>query len=104
MNLDEVKRGLEERLSVLTDRVSRIESHLRDPGSKDSQERAIELENEEVYERLEEAERGEIEAIQAALGRIDAGSYGTCSACGSEIGSKRLEAVPYTNVCVACAA
>lgn len=104
MDLDEVKRALEERLSVLSDRVSRIESHLRDPGSKDSQERAIELENEEVYERLDEAERGEIEAIRAALGRIDAGSYGTCSTCGSDIAPQRLEALPYTGVCVSCAA
>jgi RNA polymerase-binding protein DksA len=104
VDLDEVKRALEERLSVLSDRVSRIESHLRDPGSKDSQERAIELENEEVYERLDEAERGEIEAIRAALGRIDAGSYGTCSTCGSDIAPQRLEALPYTGVCVSCAA
>lgn len=104
MNLDERKRVLRERLSLLADRVSRIESHLRDPGSKDSQERAIELENEEVYERLDEAERGEIEAIRAALGRIDAGSYGTCATCGEAIAPQRLEALPYTSVCVDCAA
>lgn len=103
MNLDDARRTLEERLSALTQRVSRIQSHLRDPGSKDSQERATETENEEVLERLDETERGEIEAIRAALRRIDEGTYGACSSCGDEIAPRRLEALPYTSVCVSCA-
>ena len=102
-DLDEVKRSLEEKLSVLIGRLSKIESHLRDPGSKDSEERATESENEEVLERLDETERAEIEAIHAALERIGQGMYGVCSKCRREIGSKRLVALPYTTVCVKCA-
>ena len=103
MSLDDVKRSLEERLSVLTSRLSKIEAHLRDPGSKDSQERAIEAENEEVLERLDEAERAELAAIRRALDRIRAGSYGECASCGGEIAPKRLLALPHTTVCVDCA-
>ena len=103
MNLDEVRQSLEEKLSTLTARVSRIQSHLRDPGSKDSQERATETENDEVLEGLDEAERREIEAIRFALDRVRNETYGVCSRCGGEIAPKRLEALPYTSVCISCA-
>jgi DnaK suppressor protein len=41
--------------------------------------------------------------IDAALIRIDDGSYGKCELCGREIGDQRLSAVPYTARCVGCA-
>ena len=34
-------------------------------------------------------------AIDAALARLDAGTYGTCVTCGKPIGEDRLEAIPY---------
>jgi RNA polymerase-binding transcription factor DksA len=40
--------------------------------------------------------------IDAALGRVDAGTYGTCEACGKPIPEARLEAVPEATLCVAC--
>jgi DnaK suppressor protein len=30
------------------------------------------------------------------------GAYGTCTNCGTEIGPKRLEAVPWTSFCIDC--
>ena len=104
MNLDDVKRSLEQRLDTLTGRLSLIDSELRTPGSSDSQDRAIESENREVLEKLSESERQEIQAIRAALGRIREGTYTECSSCGQEIPPQRLEAVPYTSLCVSCAA
>lgn len=41
--------------------------------------------------------------IDAALGRLDDGSYGTCERCGQPIGAERLEALPYTTLCINCA-
>jgi RNA polymerase-binding protein DksA len=38
--------------------------------------------------------------IDAALGRIDAGTFGICEACGREIEPERLEAVPYATLCI----
>jgi RNA polymerase-binding protein DksA len=38
--------------------------------------------------------------IEAAIGRIDAGTYGVCLACGRPIGEERLEAVPYATLCI----
>jgi DnaK suppressor protein len=41
--------------------------------------------------------------IDAALARLDSGSYGTCEKCGSPIPEGRLEARPTTRHCVGCA-
>jgi DnaK suppressor protein len=43
-----------------------------------------------------------IEEIDAALGRIAAGSYGTCVHCGAAIPEERLELRPFAAGCVAC--
>ncbi len=38
--------------------------------------------------------------IDAALGRMEAGTYGVCVVCGRPIGEERLEAVPYAILCI----
>jgi DnaK suppressor protein len=38
--------------------------------------------------------------VEAALGRIEDGTYGTCLVCGKPIGEERLEAVPYATLCI----
>jgi RNA polymerase-binding transcription factor len=43
-------------------------------------------------------------AILAALERVRSGDYGTCENCGAPIHAKRLEAVPWATLCVACQA
>ncbi len=45
-----------------------------------------------------------MEEIDAALARIEAGSYGSCLACGGPIAYERLEIVPAADRCVACQA
>jgi DnaK suppressor protein len=40
--------------------------------------------------------------IDAALGRLDNGTYGKCERCGREIPIERLEARPTARLCVAC--
>ena len=40
--------------------------------------------------------------IDAALGRVDAGTYGICEACGKPIPEARLEVVPEATLCVNC--
>jgi RNA polymerase-binding transcription factor DksA len=44
-----------------------------------------------------------LEQTAAALERIDQGAFGRCQECGAEIPRDRLEALPYTPYCVACA-
>jgi RNA polymerase-binding transcription factor DksA len=40
--------------------------------------------------------------IDAALARIDAGTYGACTRCGSAIPEERLELRPFASRCVTC--
>jgi RNA polymerase-binding protein DksA len=60
------------------------------------------------------AERGEVQAlagtlretlqdIDAALGKIEQGTYGLCESCGRPIAEARLEAMPAARLCIACA-
>src|SRR5262245_63187389 len=51
---------------------------------------------------LDEQGRREMEAIQAALARIDADTYGLCETCGETISASRLTAMPTARRCVAC--
>jgi DnaK suppressor protein len=40
--------------------------------------------------------------IRHALNRLDAGTYGSCEACGLALPFERLEAIPSARLCVAC--
>jgi RNA polymerase-binding protein DksA len=51
---------------------------------------------------LEESEVRHLEAIDAALGRLDAGTFGLCSGCRRPIPQERLAARPYATLCIAC--
>lgn len=54
----------------------------------------------ELDEGLEETAGHVLVEIEAALVRIENGTYGLCSACGGPIGEERLEAVPYATLCI----
>lgn len=41
-------------------------------------------------------------AVDAALARLDAGTYGRCSSCRNPIGAERLEALPWAALCIDC--
>src|SRR5215472_18982708 len=43
-----------------------------------------------------------LRAIEEAIHRIDQGTYGICMECENEIAPARLEAVPWTRVCIDC--
>jgi len=48
-------------------------------------------------------ERGILDEINAALERIEDGTFGRCIVCDTPIAEERLKAIPYTPVCVRCA-
>jgi DnaK suppressor protein len=52
---------------------------------------------------LMETEEDTLEAIEAALERIEEQEYGKCTDCGSVIPKMRLNAIPYTALCIKCA-
>lgn len=52
---------------------------------------------------LMEAEEDTLTLIDAALERVSEGSYGQCIECDGPISKARLNAIPYTPVCIRCA-
>jgi DnaK suppressor protein len=54
----------------------------------------------EIDYTLEDNSLHVLRAIDAALKRIDAGSYGTCERCGRPIEPERLEMLPYATLCI----
>lgn len=107
MKPEDAKRKLNARLDVLLSQIGKIESDIRhetDPLDQDSQERVVQLENEDVLAALDEAGRVELRQIRAALKRIDDKTYGTCQQCGKAISAARLDALPAAERCIQCAA
>jgi RNA polymerase-binding protein DksA len=71
-----------------------------DPNTAEGGSLAFEMEKELTIWQLHQDLLAQVEE---ALGRIDAGSYGTCEGCGSAIPVARLDALPHTKLCVDCA-
>ena len=54
----------------------------------------------ELDQGLEEGAQQTIDEIDAALARIEDGTYGTCQNCGKQIGVERLRAIPWARLCI----
>ena len=52
---------------------------------------------------LMESEEDTLEQIEGALERIEEGKFGFCEECGVKIPKTRLNAIPYTAMCIKCA-
>jgi DnaK suppressor protein len=52
--------------------------------------------------KLKQTDAKILQAIEEALYRMEKGSYGICRDCGDPIAPARLEAIPWTRVCITC--
>lgn len=68
-----------------------------DVGDRASADLLADLGNAEIARDVRE-----VEALETALARIDAGSYGSCATCGAEIDFARLRAYPTATRCTRC--
>jgi len=86
-------------------RIFRIEADLYDMESERDIERTDHAQEEAVNDPMiaqDEQSRRLIEQIQAALVRLDDGTYGECERCGEPINPMRLEVLPTARRCVPC--
>jgi len=86
--------GLHESMASSIGELSLYDNHPGDVGS-------------EVFERSKDFALRDnamlvIKAIDDALAQMEKGTYGRCDVCGREISPERLEAVPYTTLCLRC--
>jgi DnaK suppressor protein len=101
--LEHFRRVLSARRSELASGTVRAEAEVGDQddlGRADYGDRATATSAKD--DLLQEAGRDSelLGQIDAALARIQGGSYGFCTECGQEIPLARLEAVPWTSLCV----
>lgn len=61
------------------------------------------LEDQRMLSELRDREASRVRALVAALRRLEEGMYGRCASCGRAIEAARLDAIPETDRCVACA-
>jgi RNA polymerase-binding protein DksA len=87
--------------------------HEENPGSIEDETEEMPIDNHlaetasvtldrEIDYTLEENAEHVLQAIDAALSRIEDGNFGTCRSCGRAIAEQRLEAIPYATQCIDC--
>ncbi|TMF34538.1 MAG: hypothetical protein E6I26_11775 [Chloroflexi bacterium] len=51
---------------------------------------------------LRERNQHQLAAVEAALRRLDDGTFGTCARCGKPVAAARIEALPWAAYCIDC--
>lgn len=87
----------------------RLGGELRDMGrgmstanSGDVADAAFDSGSEEMSSKLAELEARELRQIERAIQRMKQGTYGSCELCHTKIAVARLNALPYSTMCVRC--
>lgn len=102
--------GLRDRLTAererLAERIARLDADADDeawaqpkPDEADQGNAAVERER---LRSLAGQARAALEQAEAALARIEAGTYGKCTECGNDIPAGRLDARPEAELCLTC--
>jgi RNA polymerase-binding transcription factor DksA len=101
-----IRQHLIERRAELRARELRVNTGLKqqpDLSTSDYGDVSTESERNGILSALSRTADAELKRIDGALQRLAAGRYAKCVVCGEEIEPQRLEAVPYTDRCIACA-
>ncbi|MED5199487.1 MAG: TraR/DksA family transcriptional regulator [Gemmatimonadota bacterium] len=73
-----------------------------DQGAVGRLSRMDSLQNQSLAKGLRERESVRLALIQEALRRLDAGTYGVCTACGGAVAAERLFVFPESGPCAHC--
>lgn len=102
----QIRQQLQARYTDIQTRLRKITrdlQHQNEPLNADFAEQAVQRENDQVLDALEDSIRHEMAQIQITLGRLERDEYGICEVCEKRIPLKRLAALPHANRCVMCA-
>jgi DnaK suppressor protein len=70
--------------------------------SGDAADAAFDSSGEEIASKLAELEAKELAQVERALRRLKSGTYGKCEVCATKIPVARLNALPYSTLCIKC--
>ena len=98
------KRLMDRRSAIqrLLGEVDQEEHQLQNGAQPDVLDRASQREPIAVLESIRGAQNHELTELDAALDRIEHGTYGTCQMCGGAVGRQRLRAIPEARFCIEC--
>lgn len=85
------------------ERIRRDRNHTEAPLVADFPDQAVQRQNDEVLERLEESSRRDLHQIEHALAHLRRGGANRCESCGRPISARRLAAVLHATTCAGCA-
>jgi len=100
---DKAKAQLERQRDELQQRIANAQDAERAETGQGETDNAHEWENADLRSNLLDEATNELQAVEAALARIEDGTYGICANCGKEISAERFEVVPEAVVCAKCA-
>jgi DnaK suppressor protein len=89
-------------LKKLADELDNLRNHKDSDSSGDAADVAFEAGSDEMTSHLAELDARELSQIERALVRLKQGIYGVCEGCGGKIPVGRLNALPYSTLCIAC--
>jgi len=95
------KKELERQLGELLGTSRQIEL-LQVESFADPIDQVVSNADREIASRRLDSEARWIHDIEAALDKMRSGSYGECESCEEPIGPRRLDAIPWARLCVAC--
>jgi len=103
--LDNYRRILEEKRHELLS-AGPVRTPSVEPGAKSGDwiDQSSQESDRHVHLALKQTDAKLLRAIEDALHRVEQGTYGICSDCEEEIPTVRLDAVPWTRVCISCKA
>ena len=89
-------------LKKLADEMNNLRNAKAGPAGGDSADAAFEAGSDEMSSQLAELDSRELSQIERALARLKQGTYGVCEGCAKKIPVGRLNALPYTTLCIGC--
>lgn len=92
----------QELLHSISDELKDLRRDLGGRAGGDDVDAANESASEELTSQLAQLESRELAQIDRALVRLKEGTYGSCEMCSKRIPVARLNALPYTTVCIEC--
>ncbi|MET0693294.1 MAG: TraR/DksA C4-type zinc finger protein [Propionibacteriaceae bacterium] len=93
------------RLAGLTGDFDEVVAASRDSNADDEHDpegATIAFERSQVAALVQQV-RGHLAEVEAAIRRLEAGTYGVCERCGQPIAEARLQARPASGACIGCA-
>jgi DnaK suppressor protein len=108
MDAGAIRTALERRRDELRAELATLTRVTRDPSATIGFGKRVGEGTNEAISRIERVAQADaltatLADVDRALAKLDEGTYGICDRCGKTISEERLEARPWTALCVACA-